>query len=255
MMHPMSPSGKRCRASRKKWWAISLLVGVIYFPAIQVLYLRYFPPPVTGPQLVDWFRKDDSGQRIQRTPGEWIPLAAFPDSFVPGVILAEDAQFYRHHGFDWNGIRRSLAQARKSGQPPRGASTITQQCARSLFLWQGRSWVRKGIEAYYTIWMELLLPKRRILELYGNVIEFGNGVYGIEAAAGHFFDCRAKDLTVEQTSRLIAVMPQPRRLDPRQLSGKYQARQQWIYMYLKSKEGHGPFDPVVPGMSEDLTHD
>src|SRR5690606_36322439 len=129
------------------------------------------------------------------------------------------------HGFDWKGIKISIENSKATGAPPRGASTITQQCARSLFLWLGRSWVRKGLEAYYTMWMELLLSKRRIMELYINVIEFGNGVYGLETAAHYHYNCRASGLTVEQISQLLAVMPSPRRWNPRQLPESATKRQ------------------------------
>lgn len=130
------------------------------------------------------------------------------------MCICEDHRFFDHWGFNWEQIQIARAEARASGQPARGASTITQQCARALFLWQGRSWLRNGLEAYYTIWMELLLSKKRILELYVNVIEMGDGVYGIEAAAEHHYGVHARELTREQAAMLVAILPRPREWDP-----------------------------------------
>ena len=109
-----------------------------------------------------------------------------------------------------------MKKAERAGKPVRGASTITNQCARSIFLWQGWSWIRKGLESYYTLWMEALLPKHRILELYANVIEMGRGIYGVEAAAHHFFGVSARGLTREQSAMLAAVLPNPKGWNPAQ---------------------------------------
>jgi monofunctional biosynthetic peptidoglycan transglycosylase len=122
-------------------------------------------------------------------------------------------RFFDHHGFDWTQIRVALEEARGRGKPARGASTISQQCARSLFLWQKRSWLRKGLEAYYTIWMEILLPKKRILELYVNAIEMGDGVYGLEAAALHYYGIHASDLSLDQAAMLATILPKPKSWD------------------------------------------
>src|SRR4029453_2991924 len=122
--------------------------------------------------------------------------------------------FFQHGGFDWKEMDLAVEEAERKGKPVRGASTITNQCARSIFLWQGRSWIRKGLESYYTIWMEALLPKRRILELYANVIEMGRGIYGVEAASQHYFGVSARGLTREQSAMLAAVLPNPKGWDP-----------------------------------------
>ena len=121
-----------------------------------------------------------------------------------------------------------MEKAEKTGKPVRGASTITNQCARSIFHWQGRSWIRKGLESYYTIWMELLLPKRRILELYANVIEIGRGIYGVEAASRHYFGVSARGLTREQSAMLAAVLPNPKGWDPANPGMTLRWRQQLI---------------------------
>lgn len=126
------------------------------------------------------------------------------------MIASEDQKFAEHGGFDIEAIEK--AQARNaSGKKIRGGSTITQQTAKNLFLWGGRNYVRKGLEAWYTILMEALLPKSRIIELYANYAEFGDGVYGVQAAARKFYGVDAKHLTPAQAARLAAVLPAPRR--------------------------------------------
>ena len=154
----------------------------------------------------------------------WIDLPQIPRHFLRCVLTSEDQRFFQHHGFDWREIELAQLQAERSGKPLRGASTISMQCARSLFLWQGRSLIRKGLEAYYTFWLELLLPKRRILELYANVIEMGDGIYGIEAAAQAHFGTSARALNREQAALLAAILPNPRQRDPRQPSPAVNAR-------------------------------
>jgi monofunctional biosynthetic peptidoglycan transglycosylase len=167
--------------------------------------------------------KPDPGRQF-----EWLPLARVPEDFVRFTLVAEDQRFYLHRGFDWQEIEAARRRARREGGPVRGASTITQQCARSLFLWQGRSWLRKGLEAYYTFWMEMLLPKRRILELYVNVIETGDGVYGVGAAARAHYSIPARQLTREQCAMLVALLPAPRTWNPRHPSPRLAKRHAWV---------------------------
>ncbi len=155
-------------------------------------------------------------------------LAQIPEMFLKHLWLSEDQRFFQHEGFDWKEMDLAMEKAERTGKPVRGASTITNQCARSIFLWQGRSWIRKGLESYYTIWMELLLPKRRILELYANVIEMGRGIYGVEAASRHYFGVSARGLTREQSAMLAAVLPNPKGWDPTKPSVMLRWRQQRI---------------------------
>jgi monofunctional biosynthetic peptidoglycan transglycosylase len=200
-----------------RWWRWFVFTVVILaaIPIIEVALVRFFDPPVTPLMLLRPLESRPEDHPAPPRQYTWIPLAQMPRDFLKFVLIAEDQRFFRHRGFDWREIRTARAQAQRSGQEPRGASTITMQCARSLFLWQGRSWVRKGLEAYYTFWMETLLPKSRILELYGNVIEMGDGVYGIEAAARAHYGVGAPDLTREQCLALAAILPNPRVWDPR----------------------------------------
>ena len=154
--------------------------------------------------------------------------------FLKHCLVAEDQRFFQHRGFDWREIDIARNEAEEKGKPARGASTITMQCARSLFLWQGRSWVRKGLEAYYTVLMEMILSKKRILELYANVIETGDGIYGMEAGSKYHFGVAARKLSREQSAILVALLPNPKGWNPKKPSPALLARQEMI---LKRENG------------------
>ncbi|HJR40602.1 MAG TPA: monofunctional biosynthetic peptidoglycan transglycosylase [Gemmatimonadaceae bacterium] len=211
---PLHPRSRRLPPLRRvvRW----LLMGIaLYYAActLGLVYLRFFPPVVTMVQL----------QRALESPfvkgpyshrAEWVELDALPAHVGHAVIAAEDGRFYLHRGFDWEELDAARRQAERRNRPPRGASTITQQLVKNLFLTTHRSYVRKGIELSLTPLAELILPKRRILELYLNVVEWGPGVYGIEAASRYHYRKPARRLTREQAARLAAILPAPRRRTP-----------------------------------------
>jgi monofunctional biosynthetic peptidoglycan transglycosylase len=212
--------------ARRRWWLWAALIALFlaFLPVVQVALVRFWDPPVTPLMLLRQAADRASGQPSSPRRYTWRPLAQIPRDFLKFVFISEDQRFFQHHGFDWKEVQLARRQAERTGKKPRGASTITMQCARSLFLWQDRSWIRKGLEAYYTFWMEALLPKRRILELYANVIEMGHGVYGIEAAAHAHFHVNALSLHREQCAALAAILPNPREWDPRAPTPKVAAR-------------------------------
>jgi monofunctional biosynthetic peptidoglycan transglycosylase len=215
----------RAPTARRWWiWVAIFLLALAVLPIIQVALVRYRDPAITPLMILRQFEDRGTTHSSPERHYDWVPLAQIPREFLKFALVAEDQRFFQHHGFDWREVALARAQAERTGKAPRGASTITMQCARSLFLWQGRSWLRKGLEAYYTFWMEALLPKRRILELYANVIEMGDGVYGIEAAARAHFGVSARTLSREQCAALAAILPNPREWDPRQPSPQLAAR-------------------------------
>jgi monofunctional glycosyltransferase len=169
----------------------------------------------------------------------WIPLDRVPDNFLDGVWQMEDSRFFSHDGFDWIEMEEAIQRAERKHRPVQGVSTISNQCARSLFLWQGRSWVRKGLEAYYTFLMEHLLTKQRILELYVNIIELGDGIYGIEEAAQHYYQIPAKQLTRSESAMLAAMFPFPRGWDPHNPSPRLRARYNLV---LRRMNAGGPIE-------------
>lgn len=209
-------------------WVITAAGVLAKAPVLEVLAVRFIDPPLTPLMLIRWAQSAFSNYHPVPIRYCWQDLEEMPDHFLTAVLVIEDQRFFDHHGFDWTELRKALAESKAQGKPVRGASTITMQCARSLFLWQSRSWVRKGLEAYYTVLMELLLPKRRILELYVNVIELGEGVYGLEAAAQHHYGVSAEHLTEAQSSMLAAILTHPRVWDSHKPADWARARQQVV---------------------------
>jgi len=190
-----------------------LLLGAVASVA-AVLACRVLDPPIT-PLVVIRAGQSIAGGRLPNISRSWRDLDAMSPSLVRAVVAAEDEAFFAHHGLDLGAIRRAHAwNARHPDRLPRGASTITMQTARNVFLWPGRSWVRKGLEAWFAMLMELVWGKRRILEVYLNVIEWGDGVYGAEAAARRYFGVPAARLSPRQAALLAAALPHPLRSDP-----------------------------------------
>ena len=211
------------------WKAALLVLGALLFiPPIEVALVRFIDPPRTRPMVLH-----QASAFLSRAPKaalryHWVGLPQMPQMFLKHLWISEDQRFFQHDGFDWKEIDAALERAERTGRPVRGASTITMQCARSIFLWQGRSWIRKGLESYYTLCMEALLPKRRILELYANAIETGRGIYGVEAASRHYFGVGARGLTREQSALIAAVLPNPKGWNPAKPGPTLRRRQQRI---------------------------
>ena len=207
---------KPAKSGGVRWWKWLLLFLALVFlvPIAQVGCVRVVDPPFTAPMIFHGSPRHYA----------WLDLREMPRDFLRFVLYAEDQRFLEHRGFDWREISRARRDAIRVGREPRGASTITQQCARSLFLWQGRSWIRKGLEAWYTVWMELLLPKRRIFELHANVVEMGDGIYGVQAAAQQHYGIPARDLNRRQCATLAALLPAPSQWDPLHPSPAFSTR-------------------------------
>ena len=183
--------------------AIVLIVVLILLPVLLLALFRFVPVPFT-PQMLIGFLSGDS------VLYQWRDMDAMSPYLAKAVIGGEDEKFCRHHGFDWQSIDQAIKSHERHPQKQlRGASTLSQQAARSLFLVPWRSWVRKGIEAYLTVLMEVLWPKRRILAAYLNLVDWGHGYFGAEAAARGYFHKPAFALTARQAARLAAILPDP----------------------------------------------
>ena len=206
------------RASAGRWVAralvalLALFVLVQAWFAAQVLWVRWQPPRETAfmAQRLAELREKDPKATIKF---QWVPYARISTNLKRAVIAAEDAKFLDHEGFDWEGIAKAREKNERKGRVVAGGSTITQQLAKNLFLSPSKSYVRKGQEAIIALMLEAFLPKQRILELYLNVIEWGNGVFGAEAAAKRYFGGPAAQLSAEQAARLAAMIPSPRRFE------------------------------------------
>jgi monofunctional biosynthetic peptidoglycan transglycosylase len=236
------PTFRKSRATKwpqvGRWKAVLFVAGALLLvPPLEVATVRFVDPPRTRPMVFHEIGAFFSRGAAAPLRYRWIDLPQVPPMFLKHLWISEDQRFFQHEGFDWKEIDVAMERAERTGRPVRGASTITMQCARSIFLWQGRSWIRKGLEAYYTFWMEALLSKRRILELYANVIETGRGIYGVEAAAQAHFGRSARELTREQSAMLAAVLPNPKAWNPAKPGPTLRRRQQRILR----RERHAEF--------------
>lgn len=205
-----------------------MLVIGLAAPALVVLTLRWVNPPVSAFMLQQhWHteaQEDTVGPTIRY---HWVDMANISPNLALAVVASEDQTFPTHHGFAWASINKAI-QTNEEGGRLRGASTITQQTAKNLFLWPGKSYVRKGIEAYITVCMEVLWPKRRILEVYLNIAQFDNNVFGAGAAANRLLHTTPAALTREQAALLAAVLPAPHRSEVTAPSDYVRQRQSWI---------------------------
>jgi monofunctional biosynthetic peptidoglycan transglycosylase len=188
-----------------------LLLTVLIVLIGAVVSLRWIDPATSAFMVTARLQALFDGDHRYRTEYQWVDLEAISPQAAIAVIASEDQQFPYHYGFDFQSIREAVRSHERGGKL-RGASTITQQVVKNLFLWPGHSFVRKGLEAALTLTMETALPKERILEIYLNIAQFGPGVYGVEAAARHFFHEHATGLTREQSALLAVVLPNPQRL-------------------------------------------
>jgi monofunctional biosynthetic peptidoglycan transglycosylase len=165
-----------------------------------------------------------------------VPLEEIAPAMGVAVIAAEDQNFVEHFGFDWQAIEKAMAHNEHSRRK-RGASTVSQQTAKNLFLWESRSWVRKGFEVYFTLLLETVWSKRRILEVYLNSVEFGDGIFGVEAASRHFFGKPARSLSAMDAALLAAVLPNPRRFRVDAPTAYVRGRQAWIHRQMQQLGG------------------
>jgi monofunctional biosynthetic peptidoglycan transglycosylase len=194
-------------------WCVYAVLFFIGFSLIQVISLRYVNPICTPLMLGRWVSGKLSGDSVG-IDYRWKPLNEISTSLQKSVIASEDRKFFYHHGFDWDAIETNWDKLEDGQKNVKGGSTISMQTARNIFLWQGRSWVRKGLEAYYTVLIEFFWGKKRILEMYLNVIEMGSGIYGAEAASQEYFHHSANFLAPPEAALITAVLPNPRKWSP-----------------------------------------
>ena len=192
-------------------WAVLGFIGLSF---LLVIVFRFVPVPITATMVID-------GNGITK---QWEPLSRIDRSMVAAAIGAEDGKFCRHDGFDRQAIEKAIARNAKGGHVIRGGSTISQQAAKNVFLWQGGGYLRKGLEAWFTLLIEQIWGKRRIIEVYLNVAETGIGTYGVEAGAQRYFHHSAAHLSAEEAARLAAVLPLPKEravIDPAGFTRRY----------------------------------
>jgi monofunctional glycosyltransferase len=213
-------------------WAAGLFLAL---NLVLVLVFRFVPVPASGLMVQRRVEAWSSGKPYQ-SRHRWVPLEDISPSLGVAVIAAEDQNFPDHFGFDWQAIEKAV-QHNEHSRRKRGASTVSQQTAKNLFLWNSRSWTRKGLEAWFTLLIEMGWSKKRILEVYLNIVEFGDGVYGAEAAARTYFGKSAKRLTASESALLAAVLPNPRKFRVNAPSEYIRGRQAWILGQMRQLGG------------------
>jgi monofunctional biosynthetic peptidoglycan transglycosylase len=206
-------------------WVVNTLLAAALTSILAVAAFRWLPVPVTAFMIGERLAAGASPPLEQRH--EWVPWPRISPHAAVAVIAAEDQMFLLHDGFDFAQIEKAMADAGR-GKRLRGASTISQQVAKNLFLWPGQTWVRKGLEAWFTAWIELLWPKRRILEVYLNSAQFGRGIWGVEAASRTYFGKDSARLNRHEAALLAAVLPSPTRYRVVNSGPWVRSRQAWI---------------------------
>lgn len=244
--NPIAPSPGRMKRILNwmrvhKWKTALLLVGacvlfeLLTLPCVEVYRLKSENPSETA-LMRQRIREAEDDRKPLRIVRQWIPLSRLPKHVIDAIIVAEDGTFFEHGGIDWFEVQESFEKNMEEGRPARGASTITQQLAKNLFLSTSKDPIRKLKEIAITLMMERVLSKQRILELYVNIVEWGRGIFGIEAAARTYFGKSASALTIDEATRLAAVIPSPLRHTPNSDS-RYILRRKAIVLDRMSSRG------------------
>ena len=218
-----------------KWVVVAFFASTI----LSVILFRFVPVFVTPLMLIRVVEQVKEGRNMKLSH-HWVSLEKMSPSMPVAVMASEDANFLSHHGFDFKAIQHAAERNMKHPEKQKlGASTISQQTAKNVFLWPGRSWLRKGFEVYFTVLIELMWSKQRIMEVYLNSIEMGEGIYGVEAVAREHFGCKASQLTRSQCALIAATLPNPRRFSSKHPSNYMLKRQKRIEHEMK-------FTPTLP---------
>lgn len=225
-------------------WKI-FLKTFLWFIAISislVLIFKWVPIPVTPLMLIRCVEQKMDGKEmtLKKT---WVPKEEISNSLQLAVVCSEDQNFLKHHGFDFGAIEKAMKHNKKS-KKKRGASTISQQTAKNVFLWPGRSWVRKGFEVYFTFLIETFWSKERIMEVYLNVIEMGPGIYGAEAASQAYFNKSAIKISKQQAATIAVVLPSPLKYNAKRPSGFLQGRINWTMKQMRFWGGKLDYEKV-----------
>lgn len=195
-----------------------------------VLFFKFVPVPFTPLMAIRAIEQKIEGKEM-RSSHDWVPIEEISPNLQKAVIASEDGNFLTHSGFDFKAIEKAMENNEK-GKKIKGGSTISQQTAKNVFLWQGRSYLRKGLEAYFTVLIELFWSKERIMEVYLNSIEMGDGVYGAQAASRHWYHKDAKNLSRTEAAGIAAILPNPRKFNPVNSSNYINRRKAKISKYI-----------------------
>lgn len=206
---PTSKTEKRSVRRRIVLFLLKLFLGLFGLSIASVIIFKFVPVPFTPLMITRALEQKEAGKEMTCSH-DWVPLEDISMNLQKAVVASEDGNFLRHNGFDFKALANAY-ESNQKGKKLKGGSTISQQTAKNVFLWQGRSYLRKGLEAYFTVLIEMIWGKERIMEVYLNSIEMGNGVYGAQAAADHWYRKDAKDLTKYEAAGIAAILPNPRK--------------------------------------------
>ena len=220
-------------------WRFTKRLFIILFLAqlVYIILLKWINPPITITQLSSWL----SGHGLKR---DYVNRNNISVNSKLAIIASEDQLFPDHNGFDFKSIEKAMKHNQKS-KSLHGASTISQQTAKNVFLWQGRSWLRKGLEVYFTFMIEKIWGKKRILEVYMNVTEMGDGIFGIEKAAEKYFNKPAINLSRQEASMIAACLPNPRRYSVKPLSKYVSIRSGWVLRQMNHLQGDADIQAII----------
>jgi monofunctional biosynthetic peptidoglycan transglycosylase len=223
----------------RKFFRVLLFISAFFvgFSLSLVILFKWVPVPVTPLMVIRCAQQVKEGKPL-KLKHDWVPEKKISDNLRLAVICSEDQNFVTHSGFDLEAIDKAIKES-KTRKRVRGASTISQQTAKNVFLWPGRSWIRKGFEVWFTALIELLWSKERILQVYLNSIEMGNGIYGAEAAAGFYFRTAAVKLSARQSAAIAAILPNPRKYNAANPGPYVSGRIGWI---MEQMQQYGPLD-------------
>ena len=213
-----------------------LLKIVLSFFAISIVWVflfKFLPIPLTITMISNSIENMGTENPVVWKKN-WKSLDEISPQYIKAVIASEDQKFFTHNGFDLEAIEKAIESNSKNTNKIKGGSTISQQTAKNAFLWQGRSYVRKGLEAYFTLLIELIWGKERIMEVYLNIAEMGNGIYGTEAASFHYFNRPAKDISKDQAALVAAILPSPKKYSAKNPGPYVRKRQQWIMRQMNN---------------------
>jgi monofunctional glycosyltransferase len=205
---------------------LKIFLGFIILSIASVVIFRWIPVPITPLMLIRCVEQKSEGNEMV-LKHDWVPLEEVSPKLQLAVVCSEDQNYLKHFGFDWGAIEKAL-KSNEEGKKLRGGSTISQQTAKNVFLWPGRSFIRKGFEAWFTLLIEIFWSKERIMEVYLNSIEMGKGVYGAEAAAEYWFRKQAKNLSKDESAAIAAILPNPRKYVANPPSSYISKRKEWI---------------------------
>jgi monofunctional glycosyltransferase len=222
-------------------WLRRGLVLFFVLSVASVVLFSFLPPPFTPLMVKRLYQQSTDPKREMRLSKDWTSIEHISDAMQIAVLCAEDQAFLEHEGFDLKAIQKALKHNKRSKRQ-RGASTISQQTAKNVFLWPTRSWLRKGFEVYFTTLIEAIWSKERIIEVYLNVAEWGDGIYGAEAAAQHYFNKPAAQLNREEAALLAAVLPGPLKYSVKNPSDYIRKRQRWIMGQARYWHGEVDYD-------------